>query len=377
MVQNSFHESDNTEIEQPDELFDPLPPYFPEPTTPQIVSAVPEKTVDQTTQAPSDIRNLPPLKRPAPTPRPRFFHGKTSPTSSPVSDMPSVDPHDFIFGAEVELNKIQKEMDNLKTEVNQLRRRDDTLKFYMMRLDEELRLAARLQLDFMPKELPQIGNIFFHVLFRPAGYVSGDLYDVIRLDETHVGFFIVDAVGHGMPAALLTMFIKKSMVYKEIKPDGYRLLKPEQTMARVNDALIDQELSPSTFATALYGIIDTKTLQLELVCAGHPTPLLLREKQLQPLSAQGALLGVFANETYTATTIQLQHGDRLIAYSDGVEVAFGADIAAQQGQWKFELEKRIHLPVEGMIMDFSQQIETENGSLQPKDDLTMVVVEVK
>ena len=79
----------------------------------------------------------------------------------------------------------------------------------MTRLDEELRLAAKLQQDFLPKQLPQVGPIHFHSLFRPAGYVSGDLYDVMRLDEKRVGFFPVDAVGHGMPAALLTMFIKR------------------------------------------------------------------------------------------------------------------------------------------------------------------------
>ena len=49
----------------------------------------------------------------------------------------------------------------------------------------------------------------FHTLFRPASHVSGDLYDVMRLDEDHIGFYMADAVGHGMPAALLTMFIKR------------------------------------------------------------------------------------------------------------------------------------------------------------------------
>ena len=57
----------------------------------------------------------------------------------------------------------------------------------------------------------------FHTLFRPAGYVSGDLYDVARLDERRIGFYVADAVGHGMPAALLTMFIKHALVTKEVR----------------------------------------------------------------------------------------------------------------------------------------------------------------
>src|SRR5439155_26981566 len=132
-----------------------------------------------------------------------------------------------------------------------LHRRDDTLSTYMTRLDEELRLAARLQQDFLPKTLPQVGPVHFHTLFRPAGYVSGDLYDVMRLDEKRVGFFIVDAVGHGVPAALLTMYIKRALICKEIGPTGYRLLDPAESMRRLNDALIEQNLSQATFCTAI------------------------------------------------------------------------------------------------------------------------------
>src|SRR5687767_8776901 len=146
------------------------------------------------------------------------------------------------------LESLQRQIDSLHAEVAALRLRDETLKFYMHRLDEEMRLAARLQQDFLPKHLPQIGPVHFHTLFRPAGYVSGDLYDVMRLDETHVGFYIADAVGHGMPAALLTMFMKNALVTKQIDPSGYRLLPPAQTMARLNDSLVSQNLSHATFA---------------------------------------------------------------------------------------------------------------------------------
>ena len=76
---------------------------------------------------------------------------------------------------------------------------------------------------FFPSSCRNSG-VRFHTLFRPAGYVSGDLYDIMRLDETHVGFYMADAVGHGMPAALLTMFIKNALVTKQIGPEGYRLL---------------------------------------------------------------------------------------------------------------------------------------------------------
>src|SRR4051812_15350216 len=196
----------------------------------------------------------------------------------------------------------------------------------MHRLDEELRLAARIQQDFLPKLLPQVGPVHFHTLFRPAGYVSGDLYDVIRLDENHVGFFICDAVGHGMPAALLTMFIKRALVTKEILPSGYRLLAPPETLAVLNQSLVDQNLSQATYATALYGIINTQTLEVTFSKGGHPSPALLRgDGRMEFPDAVGALLGIFPDEQFAVTKLQLSPGDRLFIYSDGVEVGFCGD----------------------------------------------------
>src|SRR6202453_5516879 len=115
-----------------------------------------------------------------------------------------------------QVESLRAELDTLRKEMNFMSRRDETLNFYMPRLDEELRLAAKLQQDFLPKTLPQIGPVHFHTLFLPAGYVSGDFYDVMRLDEKHIGFYIADAVGHGVPAALLTMFIKHALATKQI-----------------------------------------------------------------------------------------------------------------------------------------------------------------
>src|SRR3954467_2132641 len=181
-----------------------------------------------------------------------------------------------ISNIERQMDSLQGEMTSLQDEVNLLRRRDETLGFYMHRMDEEMRLAARLQQDFLPKALPQIGRVKFHSLYRPAGYVSGDLYDVMRLDESHVGFYMADAVGLGMPAALLTMFIKNALVTKQITPEGYRLLTPSETMSRLNESMIEQNLSAATFATAIYGMIDTTNLIVSFARGGHPHPMLMR-----------------------------------------------------------------------------------------------------
>ncbi|HEY8748068.1 MAG TPA: PP2C family protein-serine/threonine phosphatase [Tepidisphaeraceae bacterium] len=277
-----------------------------------------------------------------------------------------------------QIESMQDELESLRFELNVLRRRDETLNFYMHRLDEELRLAARLQQDFLPRMLPQLGPVHFHTLFRPAGYVSGDLYDVMRLDERRIGFYIADAVGHGMPAALLTMFIKHALVTKEISGNDYRLLKPSETLAKLNSALIDQNLSQAAFATALYGIVDVDSLEVTIARAGHPNPLLLRDDGLvEPLHCDGPLLGIFPDELFADATITLSPGDRLVLYTDGIEVAFCNDHALDTQQWREELRKRSGMPSDQLLREFADRIDNESGSLEPKDDLTVVVLDVK
>jgi phosphoserine phosphatase RsbU/P len=286
-------------------------------------------------------------------------------------------------GSEPELSPadrqaLETEIESLREEMNYLRRRDETLNFYMHRLDEELRLAARLQQDFLPKSLPQLGPVHFHTLYRPAGYVSGDLYDIARLDETHVGFYMADAVGHGMPAALLTMFIKNAMVLKQITAGGYRLLEPGEALGKLNESIVEQNLSHATFATAAYGNVDCKTLLCKFARAGHPTPLLMHaDGTMDCLESDGGLLGIFPNEVYANAEVQLRPGDRMFIYSDGIEVAFAEDQSFDTCQWRRELTKRSNLSTEQLLTELSAILDGENGSLQPKDDLSMIVVEIK
>lgn len=290
--------------------------------------------------------------------------------------IPDLPPAEVI---EQQLDAVEREMTSLREEVELLRKRDRTVNFHMQRIDEELRMAARLQQDFLPKTMPRFGSIGFHALWRPAGYVSGDIYDIFRLDETHVGFYIADAVGHGVPAALLTMFIKHSLVTKEIKNQAYRLLEPGETLTRLNDALARQNLSTGTFCTACYCVLDLQSLVLEVASAGHPMPMLLRGGDLpRGIPIEGSLLGVFEGETYRTSSVQLRHGDRVVLYTDGVEVAFSND-SEQPSQDRFheELFKRRLAGGDQLIQEIARHLDFEVGSLNPRDDLTLLVLGIE
>jgi sigma-B regulation protein RsbU (phosphoserine phosphatase) len=275
-----------------------------------------------------------------------------------------------------ELDRLRKEVDSLRAEVDHLHRRDSTVNYMMQKIDEELRLAARLQRDFMPRNPPRVNQLSFSTLFRPAGYVSGDLYDIMRLDEQHVGFYLLDAVGHGMPAALLTMFIKQALVTKEIRDKSYRLLTPGETLANLNQQLVEQELTHATFATAIYGIINSVTGKLQFATAGHPSPIRMSaDGSLEHLIGDGGLLGIFENEQFADVTVQLHPGDRLILYTDGVEVAFEHHDQLQPQRWLNELTSFSNHPSQEMLLKFSHVVDQQDGSAHPKDDLTLLVAD--
>ncbi len=263
------------------------------------------------------------------------------------------------------------------TEVVDLRRRTTKLDDHLSRLDGELRLAGRLQRDFLPKSLPHVGPARFSALFRPAAHVSGDFYNVCRLDEDHVGFYVADAVGHGVPAALLTMFIKHSLVTKQIVPGGgYRLLSPGDSLAQLNAALLEQGLSGSTFATAAYGVANVRTRRVTIARAGHPSPLLMRrDGSVTPVDCDGGLLGILPDEVYTEAALTLAPGDRLLFYTDGVEVAFADATTTSLHRWR-TLLATAGGQGDQLLADCAAAVEAFNGDAPPRDDLTLLLLQM-
>lgn len=235
-------------------------------------------------------------------------------------------------------------------------------------LNEEMRLAARLQRDFLPRRLPEVGPIRFAVLYRPLGWVSGDIYDIARLDENHVGFYVADAVGHGMPAALLTMFIKKALQTKRIIGNSYQIVPPQEALTELNDDICRQSLSSCQFCTAAYCVINVQNLTMTCARAGHPEPLLVRPGgKVEKVEAQGSLLGIFEQEKYAATSVQLAPGDRLIVYSDGAEPVL-------MGPEGLDAPWREHISREEFILALTARIESAHDL--PPDDMTVLVLDV-
>ena len=243
-------------------------------------------------------------------------------------------------------------------------------------MERELKLASRLQRDFLPKKLPNHGRVQFNRLYRPAGHVSGDLYDVRRLDEQHVGVYLADAIGHGMPAALLAMFMHNALQTKRIGTGGgYELLASDEAMRLLNETLCGQELAHTTFATAIYARVNLHTGAIHLSRGGHPLPMLIRAGgEVEEIGGEGALLGVMPEERFEPVSLTLAPGDKLIFFTDGVEMLFvppGA--AANMAAWRSAIRERRGMPADVLLADLWQRLESR-GSLD--DDVTVVTLEM-
>jgi serine phosphatase RsbU (regulator of sigma subunit) len=246
----------------------------------------------------------------------------------------------------------------------------------MGEMDEEMRLAARLQRDFLPRRLPEVGPVRFAALYRPLGWVSGDIYDVARLDESHVGFYVADVVGHGLPAALLTMFIKRGLQTKRIEGNSYQIIPPHTALAQLNADLCEQNLTSCQFCTAAYCVLDVPSLTLSYARAGHPEPIVVHaDGSASALASDGPLLGVFPDAQFALATAKLSPGDRVILYSDGAEESLGGARRSREKLMEV-LATQWRRPRGEMLLYLTGLIDDGRQRNQGADDITIIVMDV-
>ncbi len=267
----------------------------------------------------------------------------------------------------------------LEQELHNMERLSKRLNAHFREIDQEMRLAGRLQRDFLPDTRQPIANLRFASVFRPASWVSGDMFDIFRIDETRSGVYIADAVGHGMAAGLLTMFIKRAIVPKRVDGDEYTVLSPSEIISVLNNALADQSLPQCQFVTAAYALIDHRTLEFQYARGGHPYPILLtRGGIVSEMKSPGGLLGLFKGEEFPTFQTTLEPGDKVVFYTDGVEMSFqkGPEATLDTRSYMHFFEEHATLPIDELMGRIEHRLDAESGSLHPRDDLSIVGFEV-
>jgi sigma-B regulation protein RsbU (phosphoserine phosphatase) len=206
----------------------------------------------------------------------------------------------------------------------------------------ELRIAREIQMGILPPDVSAATagtGLEAHAVLHPAQEVGGDLYEALPLPDGNLLAVMGDVSGKGIPAALF-MAVTMTLV-RAMAPDSRG---PEEILRRVNDALASH--NPHTmFVTLLCAIYDVRTGRLEYASAGHPPPVLIREGSAQFLPLKpGMMAGIAAGLSAPSQSVQLQSGDLVVFYTDGVTEAFNAagdlygesklleEIAGQSGQ---------------------------------------------
>jgi len=209
-----------------------------------------------------------------------------------------------------------------------LQKRIEELHRARRRIDSDLAQAGAVQRAFMPTEPPQVPGAEFAWHCAPCAQLGGDLFNVVRLSERHVGVHVLDVSGHGTSAALYAVSLShvlhpvaqqggllKRMV---AETGGWSLTQPSEVAAELNRRYPLIERS-GHFVTLLYGILELDSLRFRYVRAGHPGPLWLSGDAARCCEEGGDVpIGVMEDATYHDVEIQLERGDVLLLLTDGV-----------------------------------------------------------
>lgn len=241
------------------------------------------------------------------------------------------------------------------------------------KMERELALAGEVQASFLSHEPPTMPGWELSVALKPARETSGDFYDFIVLPNRRLGILIADVVDKGVAAALYmalswTLIRTYAMQYT---------LQPERVLSAVNRRILSDTTSDQ-FVTAFYGVLDAATGALIYCNAGHCPPYVVSAQgsgEAKRLARTGIVLGVFEDRTWEQEAVQLEPGDVLVLYTDGITEAqnerkefYGEDrllesVTANLGHPAREIQ-------DGIVADVQAYV----GNAPQHDDITLAVL---
>ena len=194
-------------------------------------------------------------------------------------------------------------------------------------LDDNLTLAAKIQEALIPKTIGNIPNCSFEWKFKPSGKVGGDIFDVFMLDEEYMCLYMIDVMGHGVASSMLAVALSEFLITdvdrgsplkrKTNTPPYYEILTPIQVVEYLNKRFPFTKYNH--YFTIFYMIMNVKTGVIKYVRAAHPAPILFRiNGEISELDAYGTPVGFAFKEGYEEGTINLNPGDNLVIYTDGL-----------------------------------------------------------
>lgn len=290
-------------------------------------------------------------------------------------------PYLALYNARNKLRKYSGNLNRLVSERTQeLQNANHELNLLNQKLLDDLEYARDIQNAILPRKLPSCEQVKFYAKYYPAERVSGDFYNIFRLDDHRIGMYIGDVSGHGVPAAMLTVFLNQSIkTTKELDKSAVEVIKPSRVLSNLYELYNKVSFRDEAYILILYGIYDIRTKEFLYSSAGmNAQPLLLKKnKEISEIDTTGLplcnLMDIIQAE-YTDKILQLESGDRLFFYTDGL-----VELRNKETGDSFtlhDLKRYLVCKSENLYEELDRKIVavTEGGAL--KDDVTFFLMQI-
>jgi serine phosphatase RsbU (regulator of sigma subunit) len=243
--------------------------------------------------------------------------------------------------------------------------------------ERELNICKEIQEKLLPERIPQIPGYDIQSHYRSAKEVGGDYYDFIVIDQTHLGIIVADVAGKGVPGAMV-MTMARSLV----RLASVRNVSPADTFKKVN-RILAKDIRRGMFVTAAYMVLNVKTRKLRVASAGHNPVVLYRAatNSTELVKPAGIALGfdkgtIFDNAIKEAE-VQLEVGDRIVSYTDGVNEAMNNDSEEFGDDRFYELVKTHAKKSSKEFVDaIVGALDEHRGKAEQSDDITITTLAV-
>ncbi|HNX53088.1 MAG TPA: SpoIIE family protein phosphatase [Pontiellaceae bacterium] len=244
-------------------------------------------------------------------------------------------------------------------------------------LDRDMQAAQQIQMSLLPQHLPQLRDVRLAAYNLPAFNIGGDYYDVIQIDNEHLGIAIADVSGKGIGGAMMM-----AVCQGVLRARGPQEQSPARMLSELNRVL-SANLAEDMFITMLYMVLNTRTRELRLARAGHERPLLKRVEhdKSEALDAAGIAIGLAGADIFDSAikdvSVQLSPGDVVVLYTDGITEALNE----KNEEWGTAsllktIDSEAAAGVDSLIQAVRSRLVRHVGAQQQYDDMTLIALEV-
>lgn len=277
-------------------------------------------------------------------------------------------------------NELKEYSDNLNYLVKERTKELENINHILMNDIESARLMQR---SLLPEKLPQDLHVSFYASYIPAERLSGDFYNVIKLDEENIALYIGDVAGHGVSAAMLTVFANQNIKpVKDPESDTNEIISPGYVLKNLYKSFNVTNYKIETYLVMLYGIYNTKKRSFTYASGGiNVPPMIIKSSgEILEMDTEGfpiCKLGDFFMPYFKDISIQLNPGDKILLYTDGlVEVKSEKGIIFNQQDLKDFLIQNYYMKASILYTSIKEHFLHKVGQDSLMDDVTFLMIEI-